>query len=387
MTTVPKRSEGSARPRPVGGEVGAAMLLALGAFGTFGAAPALADAQAGEAVFKQCSGCHMVGPDAVHRFGPQLNGLMERGAGSAADYAYSPAFGAAVDGGLDWSESLDAYLEAPMTVVPGTRMAYPGLKSADARADVIEYLSMIGPDGELPTFDAPRAGDARQAAVSGTVQPDRPSIPAAEASVPAHGVLHLGRPALEEEVAAWDIDIRPDGEGLPPGSGSVETGTAIYDAQCASCHGVFGEGEGRWPVLAGGQDSLTDERPEKTIGSYWPYLSTVYDYVRRAMPYGNAGSLSDDDVYALTAYLLYLNDLVDDDFELDSESFAEIEMPNAGNFIADTRPEERFYGLATETEPCMSDCADGPAKIIQTARVLDVTPDSDEGESGASGID
>ena len=370
------------RARPRAG-VGAAALFALGALG---AAPAQADALAGEAVFEQCSGCHMVGPDAAHRFGPQLNGLMERGAGAAHGYAYSQAFVAAVDGGLDWADSLDGYLEAPMTLIPGTKMAYPGLKSAEERADVIEYLSMIGPDGALPELEAAEASDAQQAAVSGTVQPEQARIPAAEAPIPEHGVLHLGRPALEEEVLAWDIDIRPDGEGLPPGSGSVGTGTEIYDAQCASCHGVFGEGEGRWPVLAGGQDSLTDERPEKTIGSYWPYLSTVYDYVRRAMPYGNARSLSDDDVYAVTAYLLYLNDMVDDDFTLDSESFAAVEMPNAGSFIPDTRPEERFYGLAEESEPCMSDCADGPAEILQTARVLDVTPDSDEGESGAGGI-
>ena len=367
-----------------GAEIGAAALFALGALS---ASPALADAQAGKAVFQQCSGCHMVGPDAAHRFGPQLNGLMERGAGALGDYAYSSAFTTAVDGGLDWAESLHGYLEAPAQMIPGTKMAYPGLKSAEERADVIAYLSMIGPDGALPVFDAAETSEAQQAAVSGTAQPNQPRIPAAEAPIPEHGVLHLGRPALKEEILAWDMDIRPDGEGLPPGSGSVETGTEIYDAQCASCHGVFGEGEGRWPVLAGGQDTLTDERPEKTIGSYWPYLSTVYDYVRRAMPYGNARSLSDDDVYAVTAYLLYLNDMVDDGFTLDSESFAGIEMPNEGGFTVDTRPEERFYGLAEQTEPCMSDCADGPAEILQTARVLDVTPDSDESESGAGGID
>lgn len=393
MTMATMRSEGArtmpvSPTRPGGGRrvlVVALSLLTLGALGE--AAPAWADARAGETLFKQCSGCHMVGPDAVHRFGPQLNGLMERGAGQATDYAYSSAFQGAVAEGLDWSESLDAYLEAPMTMIPGTRMAYPGIERAEDRASVVEYLSMIGPDGELPTFDSPGATHQQQASGSDATLPERARIPAAEVPVPDHGVLHLGRPALDEEVAAWNMDIRPDGQGLPPGSGSVETGGALYDVQCASCHGVFGEGEGRWPVLAGGQDSLTDERPEKTIGSYWPYLSTVFDYVRRAMPYGNTGSLSDDDVYALTAYLLYLNDLVDDDFTLDSASFAEVEMPNVGNFTADTRSEEPFYGLANGTEPCMSDCADAPAEIVQTARILDVTPDSDEDESGAGGID
>ncbi|MFV2092585.1 MAG: c-type cytochrome, partial [Hyphomicrobiales bacterium] len=118
-------------------------------------------------------------------------------------------------------------------------------------------------------------------------------------------VLHLGRPATNEEIAAWDIDIRHDGTGLPPRRGTVTGGGEIFSETCAACHGDFGEGVDRWPVLAGGEGTLADARPEKTIGSYWPYLSTVYDYIRRAMPFGDARSLSDDDVYALTAYLLF----------------------------------------------------------------------------------
>ena len=203
----------------------------------------------------------------------------------------------------------------------------------------------------------------------------------------AGGKLGIGRVATPEEVAAWDIDVRPDGQGLPEGRGTVSEGMAIYDENCASCHGDFGEAIDRWPVLAGGQGTLEAERPEKTIGSYWPYLSTVYDYVRRAMPFGNARSLSDDDVYALTAYLLYLNDLVDDeDFELSKENFTSIKLPNEENFIDDDRLEEPHY--ADKSEPCMTDCKPGKAEITMHAAVLDVTPeDAGNKDAPAGGID
>jgi cytochrome c len=248
---------------------------------------------------------------------------------------------------------------------------------------VIAYLQQIDSAGvgAVPADDASAADTADVKAV---VQ-DEPHPLARDTIVPEHGVLHLGRVALPEEVAAWDIDVRPDGLGLPAGSGSVEVGGQIYDSQCASCHGVFGEGEGRWPVLAGGFDSLSDDRPEKTIGSYWPYLSTVFDYVRRAMPFGNARSLSDDDVYALTAYLLYLNDLADEDFTLSFDNFSSIVMPNVDNFIDDTRAEEPYY--ASVSEPCMHDCIVGKAKVTQRARILDVTPDGGDDDAAAGAID
>jgi cytochrome c len=185
----------------------------------------------------------------------------------------------------------------------------------------------------------------------------------------------LGRPALPEEIAAWDIDVRPDGQGLPEGSGTVAEGEEIYLQQCASCHGDFGEGIGRWPVISGGQDSLSSEDPVKTVGSYWPYLSTVYDYVHRAMPFGNAQSLSDDEVYALTAYILYLNFLVEDyDFELSKDNFAEIELPNEGQFFMDDREEVEFEEF--KREPCMTDCKE-TVDIAMRARVLDVTPEDE----------
>ncbi len=184
--------------------------------------------------------------------------------------------------------------------------------------------------------------------------------------------IELGRAALPEEVAAWDIDIRPDGLGLPAGQGNVWDGEELYEMQCAHCHGTFGEGVGAWPVLAGGIGSLTNEHPDKTIGSYWPYLSTVWDYVNRAMPYGSAQSLEPDEVYAITAYLLYLNDLVDDDFELSQENFSEVRLPNEDGFYLDDRIETEWPRFTQAA--CMSDCSP-EVTVAMRAAVLDVTPE------------
>ena len=186
----------------------------------------------------------------------------------------------------------------------------------------------------------------------------------------------LGRPATPAEIASWNIDIRPDGAGLPDGQGTALEGEEIYSEQCAVCHGDFGEGIDRWPVLVGGGGTLQDDRPVKTIGSYWPYASTVWDYVHRAMPFGEAQSLSDDDVYALTAYLLYMNDIIEDEEAvLSREAFADITMPNEEGFFPDNRKEE--YPMLGK-EPCMKDCTDGPVAVTMRARVLDVTPDGEE---------
>lgn len=186
--------------------------------------------------------------------------------------------------------------------------------------------------------------------------------------------LGLGRAATPAEIAAWDIDIRPDGAGLPQGRGDVTTGEEVYIEKCAVCHGDFAEGVDRWPVLAGGDDTLASDDPVKTIGSYWPYLSTVWDYVHRAMPFGEAQSLTDDEVYAITAYLLYSNDLVEDDFELSHENFTEIRLPNEENFFADDRQESPVF---TNRDACMTDCKQ-TVEITMRARVLDVTPDQQE---------
>ena len=173
------------------------------------------------------------------------------------------------------------------------------------------------------------------------------------------GGYGIGQAATDAEIAGWDIDIRPDGKGLPPGSGSVEDGEMMYEEKCASCHGSFGEGVGRYPVLSGGEGTLTDERPEKTVGSFWPYASTLWDYINRAMPFPQPQSMSVEEVYAITAYVLYLNDLVEDDFVLTADNLASIEMPNRDGFFFDDRPD-------TSNTGCMKDCKD-PASIRITS--------------------
>ena len=187
--------------------------------------------------------------------------------------------------------------------------------------------------------------------------------------------LGLGRAALPEEIAAWDKDVRPDGLGLPPGSGSVTDGEEIFADNCAICHGDFAEGVDNWPKLAGGFDTLDREDPVKTVGSYWPYLSTTWDYVNRSMPFGNAQSLQPDEVYAIVAYILYSNDLVDEDFVLSDQNFLDVEMPNRDGFIVDDRAETEFPTF--REAPCMEDCKD-KVEITMRARVLDVTPDTED---------
>jgi len=190
--------------------------------------------------------------------------------------------------------------------------------------------------------------------------------------------LNLGRQATPEEVAAWNIDIRPDGQGLPEGSGTVAQGEEIWGEQCAVCHGDFGEAVDRWPAVAGGFGTLSSDDPVKTVGSYWPYLSTVWDYVNRAMPFTEARSLEPDQVYALTAYILFINDVVDDEkFELSKKNFLEQRLPNENGFVMDARPD----GPNIKTfEPCMKDCKTN-VKIANRAMVLDVTPEAGETEN------
>ena len=184
------------------------------------------------------------------------------------------------------------------------------------------------------------------------------------------GPFGIGAPATAGEIAGWDIDIRPDGKGLPVGSGSVEDGEMMYEEKCASCHGSFGEGVGRYPVLSGGEGTLTDERPERTVGSYWPYASTLWDYIHRAMPFPQPQSLTDEEVYAITAYVLYLNDLVEDDFVLTADNLASIEMPNQDGFFFDDRPD-------TSNTGCMENCKD-PASVKITSEPAIATLQEDE---------
>lgn len=146
-----------------------------------------------------------------------------------------------------------------------------------------------------------------------------------------HARLGLGTAASPEQIRDWDIDVRADGAALPPGSGSAIQGRAIYETRCLACHGANGEG-GPAPRLAGGQGTLAGKAPVLTVGSYWPYATTLYDYIRRAMPLDRPQSLTADEVYAVTAYTLYLNGIVKADVVLDAASLARVRMPNRDGF-------------------------------------------------------
>ena len=149
----------------------------------------------------------------------------------------------------------------------------------------------------------------------------------------------LGVPVGDDELAEVDFTIMPNGDGLPDGSGNALAGAEIYRQHCLACHGEGGTG-GINDVLVGGHGSLTTERPVKTIGSYWPYATTLFDYIRRAMPYLSPGVLSNNEIYSLTAYLLYLNGILDEDAELSAETLPDVEMPNRNNFVWAYSPDD-----------------------------------------------
>lgn len=187
------------------------------------------------------------------------------------------------------------------------------------------------------------------------------------------GRFGLGRAAHPEEIAAWDVDVLPDGRGLPEGSGNAFDGEEVYVEKCAACHGDFAEGVDNWPVLAGGFDTLADEDPVKTVGSYWPYLSTVWDYVHRSMPFGQAGTLTADETYAIVAYILYSNDVIDEDFELSRETFLDVEMYNAEGFVIDDRPELEYSKW--RGEPCMENCKDEVEVTMRSVFLVETPPE------------
>jgi cytochrome c len=143
----------------------------------------------------------------------------------------------------------------------------------------------------------------------------------------------LGRPATSAEIAQWDMDVAPDGTGLPSGQGSVRVGEAIFADRCASCHGTRGQG-GPMDRLVGGVRTLATAKPVRTVGSFWPYATTLFDFVRRAMPFDAPQSLSPSDVYAVSAYVLFLNGLLPADAALDAKTLIQIKMPNRDGFVS-----------------------------------------------------
>ena len=142
----------------------------------------------------------------------------------------------------------------------------------------------------------------------------------------------LGRPAPDRLVESWNLSVFPDGRGLPQGSGSVAEGKRIYNQQCVACHAERGAG-GSGDRLANAEMGLTEEYPQKTIANYWPYATTLFDFIRRSMPMHSPGSLNNDETYALTAYLLSLDGIIDDNAVLDRQTLSKINMPNEDGFI------------------------------------------------------
>src|ERR1700744_3277935 len=152
------------------------------------------------------------------------------------------------------------------------------------------------------------------------------------------GNYGIGRSATPAEIAGWNIDIGRDGSNLPAGSGTVSHGREVVEQQCSACHGEKGEG-GVGDRLVGGQGSIATPKPIKTVGSYWPYAPTLFDYIRRAMPQNAPQSLGNDDVYAVSAYILNMNGLLSADAILDARTLSAIKMPNRNMFVGDPRPD------------------------------------------------
>jgi S-disulfanyl-L-cysteine oxidoreductase SoxD len=153
------------------------------------------------------------------------------------------------------------------------------------------------------------------------------------------GSLGIGHVATPAEIAGWNIDVRADGQGLPPGHGGVREGEKVFAETCAACHGAKGEGK---PAdrLVGGFGTLATSKPLRTVGSYWPYATTLFDYIRRAMPFNAPQSLTADQIYAVSAYILYLNNIVTEDTVLDAASLPRVRMPNRDGFTSpDPRPD------------------------------------------------
>lgn len=197
------------------------------------------------------------------------------------------------------------------------------------------------------------------------------SLAPACATEPGH--FGYGKAPTQKQIDGWNIDVRgDDGAGLPPGKGDVDRGANIFVEQCSACHGVFGEAEGRYPKLMGGGGTFTSDRPEPSVGSYWPYAPTLFDYINRAMPFQSPHTLPTDDVYALTAYVLNFNNLVPNDFVADKDSLPNVKMPNRDHFMwEDPRPD-------TPEAACMKSCKD-PAKlkVETTAEGQSLTPKTD----------
>jgi cytochrome c len=240
---------------------------------------------------------------------------------------------------------------AAILLTIGAAQAQPA-PSPGAIADI--YRPFAAPGGERTRADTPWPA---------------PNLPAGALPAPIPGI---GRAATTAEIAGWDIAVRGDGHNLPPGSGTARDGEELYVTHCAACHGDFGEGLERWPALMGGRDSLKSDQPKRTVGSFWQHASGVFDYIRRAMPYAAPQSLTNDEYYAITAYVLFLNELVGEEDKMDATSLPKITMPNREGFVLEARPD-------TSNSTCMSNCRQGrPVTVTMDSRRF-VEPGSGSG--------
>ncbi len=188
---------------------------------------------------------------------------------------------------------------------------------------------------------------ALAAASCATVEQMQASMAGAK---PAKPPVAYGKPISEADIAPWNIDIRtPDGKGLPPGSGTVAQGKQIYEAKCAACHGADAKGGPQYGPMVGGINSFTTNQRVLTPGSMYPYAPILFDYIRRAMPMDRPQTLTNDEVYAVSAYILYLNGLIPENFVMNAQTMPTIQMPNRNGFIPDDRPD-------VKNERCMQDC-------------------------------
>jgi cytochrome c len=147
---------------------------------------------------------------------------------------------------------------------------------------------------------------------------------------------NVGRAPTKEEIQAWDISVGPDGKGLPPGQGTAKEGAPIFAAKCAVCHGPNGEGSKIGPRIVGGiadTETLTTLKPVRTVGGYWPYATTVWDFINRAMPRGQSGTLTANEVYALTSFILAKSEIIKEDDVLDAKTLPKVQMPNRNGFV------------------------------------------------------
>jgi mono/diheme cytochrome c family protein len=176
------------------------------------------------------------------------------------------------------------------------------------------------------------------ALLAGGLMPAWAEVAAAPLAPGQPGRYAIGTPATEKQIDSWNTDIAPDGKRLPKGEGTIEAGRQLYAAQCASCHGARGEG-GLGDRLAGGSGTLASAKPIRTVGSYWPYATTLYDYIRRAMPLNAPRSLSDEEVYSISGYVLSLNGLLPEQGKVDAAALLAVKMPNRDGFVEDPRPD------------------------------------------------